>query len=69
VIQPFFQVQRRKNRYRINNTGPARIWLLNVIDNNGVVVPMTVVATDGNLLPSPVTIPNAQETAVTAATL
>jgi FtsP/CotA-like multicopper oxidase with cupredoxin domain len=69
VIQPFFQVERRKYRFRINNTGPARIWLLNVIDNNGGVVPMTVVATDGNLLPSPVTIPNAQETAVTAATL
>jgi FtsP/CotA-like multicopper oxidase with cupredoxin domain len=69
VIQPYFQVQRRKYRFRINNTGPARIWLLNVIDNNGNVVSFPVVATDGNLLPSPVMIPNAQETAVTAATL
>jgi FtsP/CotA-like multicopper oxidase with cupredoxin domain len=69
AIQPFFQVQQRKYRFRINNTGPARIWLLNIIDNNGNVVSFQVVATDGNLLPSPVTIPNAQETAVTGATL
>jgi FtsP/CotA-like multicopper oxidase with cupredoxin domain len=67
VIQPFFQVQQRKYRFRILNSGPARVWLLNVVDNNGNVVPMTVVCTDGNLLPSPVTIPNAQETAISAA--
>lgn len=67
VIQPFFQVQQRKYRFRVLNTGPARIWLLNIVDNNGNVVPFQVVATDGNLLPSPVTLPNAQETAISAA--
>jgi len=67
VIQPFFQVQQRKYRFRILNSGPARVWLLNIIDNNGNVVPFQVVCTDGNLLPSPVTIPNAQETAISAA--
>jgi FtsP/CotA-like multicopper oxidase with cupredoxin domain len=68
-IQPFFQVQQRKYRFRILNSGPARIYLLNVVDNNGNVVPFQVVATDGNLLPSPVTIPDPQETAISAATL
>lgn len=66
AIQPFFQVQQRKYRFRILNTGPARVWLLNVVDNNGNVVNMTVVATDGNLLPSPVTIPDPQETIISA---
>jgi FtsP/CotA-like multicopper oxidase with cupredoxin domain len=69
VIQPFFQVKARKYRFRILNSGPARIYLLNLIDNNGNTVPFKVVATDGNLLPSPVTMPDPQETAVTAATL
>ncbi|HEY7402058.1 MAG TPA: multicopper oxidase domain-containing protein [Candidatus Angelobacter sp.] len=69
VIQPFFQVKSRKYRFRILNSGPARIWLLNIIDNNGNVVPFQVVATDGNLLPSPVTMPDPQETAVSGATL
>jgi FtsP/CotA-like multicopper oxidase with cupredoxin domain len=67
VIQPFFQVQQRKYRFRILNSGPARTWLLNIIDNNGNVVPFQVVATDGNLLPSPVTLPDPQETAISAA--
>jgi FtsP/CotA-like multicopper oxidase with cupredoxin domain len=67
VIQPYFQVQQRKYRFRILNSGPARVWLLNVVDNNGNIVSFQVVATDGNLLPSPVTIPDPQETAISAA--
>jgi FtsP/CotA-like multicopper oxidase with cupredoxin domain len=54
VIQPYFQVKSRKYRFRFLNSGPARIWTFNLSDNNGNPVPMTVVATDGNLLPSPV---------------
>jgi FtsP/CotA-like multicopper oxidase with cupredoxin domain len=54
VIQPYFNVQTRKYRFRFLNSGPARIWAFNVVDNNGNPVPMTVVTTDGNLLPSPV---------------
>ncbi|HLJ85989.1 MAG TPA: multicopper oxidase domain-containing protein [Candidatus Angelobacter sp.] len=69
VIQPFLQVNRRKYRFRILNSGPARIYTLNVNDNNGNVVPFQVVATDGNLLPSPVTIPDPLETAIASATL
>ncbi|HEY6349530.1 MAG TPA: multicopper oxidase family protein [Candidatus Angelobacter sp.] len=67
AIQPFFNVTQRKYRFRILNSGPARVWLLNLVDNNGNTVPFQVVATDGNLLPSPVTIPNAQDTAINQA--
>lgn len=69
VIQPYFQVTQRKYRFRVLNSGPARIWLLNIIDSNGNVISFQVVATDGNLLPSPVTMPDPQETAISSATL
>ncbi len=54
AIQPYFNVQTRKYRFRFLNSGPARIWTFNLYDNNGNPAPMTVVTTDGNLLPSPV---------------
>jgi FtsP/CotA-like multicopper oxidase with cupredoxin domain len=54
-IQPYFQVTRRKYRFRLLNTGPARIWTLTLINgNNGAEwAPWTVISTDGNLLASP----------------
>jgi FtsP/CotA-like multicopper oxidase with cupredoxin domain len=64
VIQPYFNVYTRKYRFRIYNTGPTRIFLLNLVNNNGVTVPFQVVATHGNLLQNPVTIPNAEDTAI-----
>ena len=54
AIQPYFNVSTRKYRFRFLNSGPARIWAFNLYDNNGNPVPMTVITTDGNLLPSPV---------------
>lgn len=50
-IQPVMHVKRRKYRFRMLNIGPSRSywWFL----SNGA--PFTVVATDGNLLPAPVT--------------
>jgi FtsP/CotA-like multicopper oxidase with cupredoxin domain len=56
AIQPYFNVYTRKYRFRFLNSGPARIWTFNLYDNNGNAQPMTVVTTDGNLLPSPVEI-------------
>jgi FtsP/CotA-like multicopper oxidase with cupredoxin domain len=56
AIQPYFNVYTRKYRFRFLNSGPARIWTFNLYDNNGNPQPMTVVTTDGNLLPSPVEI-------------
>jgi FtsP/CotA-like multicopper oxidase with cupredoxin domain len=56
AIQPYFNVYTRRYRFRFLNSGPARIWTFNLYDNNGNAQPMTVVTTDGNLLPSPVEI-------------
>jgi FtsP/CotA-like multicopper oxidase with cupredoxin domain len=50
VIQPFMQVNRRKYRFRFLNTGPTRTWT-HAITNN---LPLTVIATDGNLLEHPI---------------
>jgi FtsP/CotA-like multicopper oxidase with cupredoxin domain len=50
AIQPFFQVAQRKYRFRLLNTGPARIWTFSL--SNGQ--PFILIATDGNLLEHPV---------------
>jgi FtsP/CotA-like multicopper oxidase with cupredoxin domain len=52
AIQPYFQVCRRKYRFRVLNTGPTRIWTLTLSDGR----PFKVIATDGNLLQSPVSV-------------
>jgi FtsP/CotA-like multicopper oxidase with cupredoxin domain len=56
VIQPFLNVNRRKYRFRLLNTGPARIWTLNLTENSSTVStrPFKVIATDGNLLEHPI---------------
>jgi FtsP/CotA-like multicopper oxidase with cupredoxin domain len=53
AIQPFFQVKRRKYRFRMLNSGPARIWTFSLFDNGGGAQPMTVICTDGNLVQQP----------------
>lgn len=60
AIQPFFQVNRRKYRFRMLNSGPARIWTFGLTDNNGNTQPMTVITTDGNLLSSPIQVTSLQ---------
>ncbi|HEX2328795.1 MAG TPA: multicopper oxidase domain-containing protein [Candidatus Angelobacter sp.] len=54
AIQPFFQVARRKYRFRMLNSGPARIWTFTMSDGR----PFTLIATDGNLLEHPVNVPS-----------
>lgn len=49
VIQPYLPVFRRKYRFRLLNTGPSRIWTFTLSDQR----PFIIIATDGNLLPSP----------------
>jgi FtsP/CotA-like multicopper oxidase with cupredoxin domain len=56
AIQPFFQVKRRKYRFRMLNTGTTRIFTF--AWNTGQ--PFTVIATDGNLLASPVQVASLQ---------
>jgi FtsP/CotA-like multicopper oxidase with cupredoxin domain len=53
AIQPYLQVKRRKYRFRFLNTGPALAWNLTMSDDR----PFTVIATDANLLESPINVP------------
>jgi FtsP/CotA-like multicopper oxidase with cupredoxin domain len=57
-IQPKLTVRRRKYRFRILNTGPAKAWLLTLIKPDGTQAPMTVVAVDANFLETPFTVPS-----------
>ena len=57
-IQPFFEVQPRRYRFRLLDTGPSRFYEffltdLNNLNNNN---PYWLIGTDGNLLPNPVQI-------------
>jgi FtsP/CotA-like multicopper oxidase with cupredoxin domain len=54
-IQPFFPVRPRKYRFRLLNAGPSRFYEFFVRDKTtNQDVPFTVIANDGNLLPTPV---------------
>lgn len=57
-IQPFFRVNRRRYRFRWLNVGPSRIYEFFLTDptNLGRVIPFTVIANDGNLLPASVNV-------------
>lgn len=55
AIQPYLEVKRRKYRFRILNTGPARVWTLTLTENSTLDTrPFKVIATDGNLLEHPI---------------
>lgn len=49
-IQPYFEVERRKYRFRVLNVGPSRFY--NIALSNGQ--KMTLIANDGNLLYKPI---------------
>jgi FtsP/CotA-like multicopper oxidase with cupredoxin domain len=55
-IQPFFQVQPRRYRFRLLDTGPSRFYefFLTDLNNLGATNQFFVIANDGNLLPVPV---------------
>jgi FtsP/CotA-like multicopper oxidase with cupredoxin domain len=55
-IQPFLQVQPRRYRFRLLDTGPSRFYEFFLTDLNNLAAnnPFYVVANDGNLLPAPV---------------
>jgi FtsP/CotA-like multicopper oxidase with cupredoxin domain len=55
AIQPYLEVKRRKYRFRILNTGPARVWTLTLTENSSLTTrPFNVISTDGNLLEHPI---------------
>lgn len=55
-IQPKMTVRRRKYRFRILNTGPTKVWTLNLVNPDGTTGTMTCVATDANFLEHPLRI-------------
>jgi FtsP/CotA-like multicopper oxidase with cupredoxin domain len=57
-IQPFFEVQRRRYRFRVLDVGPSRFYefFLTNPDNLSQKIPFFVIANDGNLLPRPIQI-------------
>ena len=54
-IQPFFEVKRRRYRFRLLNGGPSRFYqfFLTRVSNN-TSIPFFLIANDGNLLPNPI---------------
>ncbi len=57
-IQPFFEVQKRRYRFRILDGGPSRFYQLFLTnpDNPSQSLPLWQIANDGNLLPRPIEI-------------
>lgn len=55
-IQPFFNVEPRRYRFRLLDTGPSRFYsyFLTDLNNLNAVNQFWVIANDGNLLPNPV---------------
>ena len=52
VYRPYFEVERRKYRFRILNGAVSRFFQIQMSDNS----PIVQIANDGNLFPSPVTL-------------
>ncbi len=57
-IQPFFEVQPRRYRFRLLDTGPSRFYQYFLTDLNNLSQqnPYWLIANDGNLLPNPIQI-------------
>jgi len=56
AYRPFFNVERRKYRFRILNASVARFFKIALANASGKAQPITQIANDGNLLPNPVTL-------------
>ena len=56
TYKPFFEVLPREYRFRILAASMSRFWKFALVNSMGKAVPMTVIATDGNFLPAPVTV-------------
>jgi FtsP/CotA-like multicopper oxidase with cupredoxin domain len=57
AYKPYFEVERRKYRFRILNAGISRFLKISLSDAS----PMIMIANDGNLLPNPVTLTRLDE--------
>ena len=56
LYKPFFEVERRKYRFRILNASVSRFFKVALANSSGTAQPMIQIANDGNLLPRPVTL-------------
>jgi FtsP/CotA-like multicopper oxidase with cupredoxin domain len=54
TYSPFFEVERRKYRFRILNGSVSRFFKIALCNGSGAAQPITQIGNDGNLLPSPV---------------
>jgi FtsP/CotA-like multicopper oxidase with cupredoxin domain len=56
IIQPYFNVNKRRYRFRVLNGGPSRFYELFLTDplSPSTQIPFWVIGNDGNLLPKPV---------------
>ncbi len=56
IVQPFFNVNKRRYRFRVLDGGPSRFYELFLTDplSPSTVIPFWVIANDGNLLPTPI---------------
>ena len=54
AYRPYFEVERRRYRFRILNGAVARFFKIALANASGSAQPMTQIANDGNLLPNPV---------------
>src|ERR687887_2317596 len=61
LYKPYFEVERRKYRFRILNGAVSRFFKVALSDASGNAQPMIQIANDGNLLPSPVTLTELDE--------
>ena len=61
TYRPFFEVERRKYRFRILNASVSRFFKVALADASGNPQPMIQIANDGNLFPHPVTLTQLDE--------
>jgi FtsP/CotA-like multicopper oxidase with cupredoxin domain len=61
LYKPYFEVERRKYRFRILNGAVSRFFKIALADASGTAQPLIQIANDGNLLPSPVTLTQLDE--------
>ena len=61
-IQPFFEAQKRRYRFRLLDFGPSRFYefFLTNPDNLSQSIPFWMIANDGNLLPRPIEVTSAR---------
>jgi manganese oxidase len=56
AFRPYFEVERRKYRFRILNASVSRFFKVALANASGASQPIIQIANDGNLFPSPVTL-------------